>query len=73
MHGFINQMTAMYAGCVLGVLVILYLAWRAIRRYRTQQARSRAAGPLQVVTPKPNGYGDLLGVEFTVVILDLIG
>ncbi|MGB4942952.1 MAG: hypothetical protein WBO92_02470, partial [Candidatus Moraniibacteriota bacterium] len=73
MLGFIYKTTVVYIVCGIGVALIMYLIWRAIRRYRTQQARRRAAGPLQVVTPKPNGYGDLLGVEFTVVILDLIG
>lgn len=67
------NLSAVYAaGCVLVTLVVVYPVWLAIRRYRTQRARRRAAGPLQVVTPQPREYGDLLGIEFTVVTPDFI-
>lgn len=58
---------------VLGVALMAYTAKRAIREYRTNRAQQRASAPLVVVIPKPNAYGPMLGIEFTVEIPDFIG
>ncbi len=61
---------------LVSVLLLIVLVGGIVammRRYQWRQARRRAAGPLKVVTPKPNGYGNLLGAEFTVVVLNFIG
>lgn len=59
--------------CALLLTVLVGGILATTRWYRTRQARRRAAEPLQVVMPKPNIYGDLLGAEFIVVIPDFIG
>lgn len=53
---------------VLLLIVLVGGIVATIRRYQERRARRRAAGPLKVLTPRPGGYSDLLGVEFMVVV-----
>ncbi len=73
MHGLINQGTTLYVVGVAIVLASLGLAVWTFLRYRTLEARRRAAGPLQVVAPRPTRHNeDLLGIEFIVFVDDFL-